>query len=485
MWGMKNVLGCILAIALLAAGCTANPTGGPLPTAGMPEATATIALPPITTASPVVRPTPTSTPKPTPETSPTPLGVSASQVRGTRISFWYPASGDVEGEYSAQIAEFNRTNIWGITVEGRSFLTTTQLEDQVTAQTGSLPNLVSVPLEMLLTWQAQSQIVFPLDELIHDPEWGLTSQETADIFNVFWNEESDGQRWGIPAERNAQVLFYNVSWAQALGFQHPPANTEEFKAQACAAMKANVADDNPDNNGTGGWILSTDPLALESWRLAFGGDPLPTQEGQPYIFNTPAAVSAYTFLKSLVDANCAWTARNPAPYPYFAQRQALFYSGSLLDLPFQARAMDFAKNSDRWTVIEYPSPNSSPVVLTSGNTNAVLRSTAAGELASWLFLRYLMLPRVASRLAAVNDLIPIRQSALDGMTDFRQNNAQWAQAAGWLNDYQAAPRLASWRTARRILQDAAWQIFSPIVKVDGIPGVLEELDGMVKEITKP
>ena len=196
---------------------------------------------------------------------------------------------------------------------------------------------------MLLTWQAQSQIVFPLDELIHDPEWGLTSQETADIFNVFWNEESDGQRWGIPAERNAQVLFYNVSWAQALGFQHPPANTAEFKAQACAAMKANVADDNPDNNGTGGWILSTDPLALESWRLAFGGDPLPTQEGQPYNFNTPAAVSAYTFLKSMVDENCAWTARNPAPYPYFAQRQALFYSGSLLDLPFQARAMDFAK----------------------------------------------------------------------------------------------------------------------------------------------
>ena len=41
MWGMKNVLGCILAIALLAAGCTANPTGVPLPTAGTPEATAT------------------------------------------------------------------------------------------------------------------------------------------------------------------------------------------------------------------------------------------------------------------------------------------------------------------------------------------------------------------------------------------------------------------------------------------------------------
>ncbi len=187
----------------------------------------------------------------------------------------------------------------------------------------------------------------------------------------------------------------------------------------------------------------------------------------------------------MVDENCAWTARNPAPYPYFAQRQALFYSGSLLDLPFQARAMDFAKSSDRWAVMEYPSPSGSPVVLTSGNTNAVLRSSAAGELASWLFLRYLMLPRVEARLAAVNDLLPARQSAVESMAGFRQNNAQWAQVVGWLDDFQPAPRLASWRTTRRILQDAAWQIFSPIVKVDGIPGVLEELDGMVKEITKP
>ena len=167
-------------------------------------------------------------------------GVSASQIRGARISFWYPASGELEDEYSAQIAEFNRTNIWGITVEGRAFLSTTQLEDQVNSQTGEPAQPGFGPLEMLLTWQAQSQIVFPLDELIHDPEWGLSSQEIADIFGYFWNEESDGQRWGIPAERNAQVLFYNVSWAQALGFQHPPATEDEFKTQACAAMKANV-----------------------------------------------------------------------------------------------------------------------------------------------------------------------------------------------------------------------------------------------------
>ena len=478
MWCMKSILGWFLAVVLLAAGCTANPTVSPLPAEETPHPTpgptSTIALPPLKTASPAVKPTPLTTPT---------LETSASQMRGTRISFWYPASGDLEDEYSTQIAEFNRTNIWGITVEGRPFLSTIQLEEEVTIQTGSLPNLVSVPLEMLLTWQEKSQIVLPLDEFIHDPEWGLTNEETGDIFEAFWNEESDGQRWGIPAERNAQVLFYNVSWAQALGFQHPPTTPDEFKAQACAAMKANVADDNLENNGTGGWILSYEPLVMESWRMIFGGEPLPVQEGEPYVFNTQASDDAFSFLKKMVDENCAWKALNPAPYPYFAQREALFYSGSLLDLPFQARAMDFAKSSDRWTVLEYPSPDGSPVVLTSGNTNAVLRSSGVNQLASWLFLRYLMLPRVQAQFAAVNDLIPVRQSAVDQMADFRKINPQWAQVVDWQADFKPAPRLASWRTVRRILQDAAWQIFSPIVKVEGIPGVLEELDGMVKEIT--
>ncbi len=478
MWGMKSALGWLLVIGILAAGCAAEPTGAPQPSSNPPEptsqATATLALPPLKTASPPIRSTPQA--NPTQE-------LNASQLRGTRIDFWYPASDDLEDEYAAQIAEFNQTNIWGIDVAGRSFLTTTLLEEQVLSAAGALPELVSAPLEMLLTWQAQSQIVYPLDSLIHDPAWGLTSQEINDFPGVFWNEETDGQRLGIPAERNVQLIFYNVSWAQTLGFQRLPTNPEEFEVQACAAMKANVADGDPENNGTGGWILSTDPLVLESWRMAFGGDPLPGKEGQPYIFDTDSSVSAYSFLKKLEDRNCAWTARNPAPYPYFAQRQALFYSGSLLDFPFQQRAMDFVKSTDSWIVMKYPTPHDSSTVLTSGNTNAVLRSSPEGQLASWLFLRYLMLPRVQARLAAVSNLIPSRQSAVESMSDFRLNHTLWAQAVGWVDDFKPAPRLASWRTVRRILQDAAWQIFSPIVKVDGIPAVLEELDGMVKEIT--
>jgi ABC-type glycerol-3-phosphate transport system substrate-binding protein len=414
--------------------------------------------------------------------------VKADELRGARVKFWFAATGELEKEMLAQIAEFNRSNLWGITVEGRSFLTSNTLEDQITpllSKPDDLPQAVAAPLEMLLSWQARAEVVVPLDGYIQDPEWSLATQDINDFWPAFWQaEQVDGKRWAVPAGRNPQVLFYNRTWAGALGFSQPPATPAEFRTQACAALKANLADEDPENDGMGGWIISNDPLALESWRRAFGGEALPDVSGRAYTFNTPATLKTFTFLRKLIDENCAWTARNPVPYAYFAQRRTLFYSGSLSDLPFQERAMAFEKSGDLWTILPYPAENQKPVVLFSGGSYGVLRSTPARQLASWLFLRHLMLARVQARLASAAGLLPERASALEAMSDFRNRHPQWAQASTWKDILQPAPRLASWRTVRRILQDAAWQIFSPIGKVDTISAVLSELDATIQDVLK-
>jgi hypothetical protein len=64
------------------------------------------------------------------------------------------------------------------------------------------------------------------------------------------------------------------------------------------------------------------------------------------------------------------------------------------------------------------------------------------------------------------------------------DHLQWVKAVGWKGQLQPAPTLASWRVARRIYQDAAWQIFQPFTKLEGIPAVLAELDKMVIELVK-
>lgn len=470
-----------LILAVTLSGCAAGQVSTPLP--GSPEPAPVFTA---TAESLLTLAVATPFPRPTASRVPT-VGVSAADLRGTKISFWFPASGELEKEYLAQAAEFNRSNVWGIFVEGRSFPGSTQLEEQVLAsqKSGGLPQAAAAPLEMLLSWNGQGKLVAPLDRYVQDPEWGLTAQDIADFWPTLWQaDQTGGTRWGIPDGRDLQVLFYNQTWAEALGFSKPPASPAEFRAQACAAMKANVADDNPENDGTGGWIVSNDALVLESWRRAFGGEALPVAEGLAYTFNTPQSVKAFTFLRKLLDDNCAWHARNPTPYPYFAQRQALFYSGSLLDLPFQERAMTFQKSTDRWTVLAYPAETRVPVVLASGLSHAVFLAKPVEQLAAWLFLRYLMLPRVQARLAVAGGLLPPRASALAEMTAYRQGHAQWAVAAAWQDWLQPAPRLASWRTVRRVLEDAGWQMFSPITKTDGIPAVLSELDAMSADVIK-
>lgn len=468
-------------VALLVAGCQSADleTRSPDPTPVM--AASATAIPKATSTLPtMLSPTAARTP-------PLGLGVQPGEIKGITIKFWYAADGSLDQEYAEQVADFNRRNVWGVTVETRSFLTSTRLEEQVLQEQrgGSLPHVVAAPLEMLLTWEGQIQALAGLNTYAGDQEWGLSLQEVADFLPSYWQAGQVSQeRWGIPANLDPQVIFYNQSWAEELGFSRPPVTTTEFRSQACAALKANLSDAILENNGTGGWILSNEPLVLESWRVAFGGPRLPVELDQPYIFNTPQTAQAFTYLRKLADEGCAWTARNPSPYQYFANRQALFYSGSLSDVSFQVRAMSFAKSGDRWTILPYPSETQAQKVVSSSEWYSILRSKPAEQLAAWLFIRHLMLPKTMARLSVGSQLLPARYSAISPASQALQAQPLWAKAAGWIDQFQPAPTLASWRTARRIFQDAAWQVFQPFTTLEGIPAILAELDKTVGELAR-
>jgi multiple sugar transport system substrate-binding protein len=69
-----------------------------------------------------------------------------------------------------------------------------------------------------------------------------------------------------------EVIFYNQTWLEELGFAGPPTTPDEFKEMACAASAAN-------GDGTGGYILRDDASAVAAWTFAFGGDVL-TEDGK-------------------------------------------------------------------------------------------------------------------------------------------------------------------------------------------------------------
>jgi ABC-type glycerol-3-phosphate transport system substrate-binding protein len=65
-----------------------------------------------------------------------------------------------------------------------------------------------------------------------DPLYGLSPADLADFPAVIWNQDDvDGKRFGVPAQRTARFLLYNQSWARELGFDSPPATSAEFDSR--------------------------------------------------------------------------------------------------------------------------------------------------------------------------------------------------------------------------------------------------------------
>jgi len=277
------------------------------------------------------------------------------------------------------------------------------------------------------------------------------------------------------------VLFYNQGWAESLGFNSPPVTPDDFKNQACAAAQANLKDLPWQNNGTGGWLVDTNALTLISWMQTFGGT-LPLVENQPYQFNTSQARDSFTYLRQLFDKGCAWAGKEDLPYDYFASRQAIFFSGPLQDILPLADTMAQQKSADHWSILPFPSLTHKPVLVVSGPSYAILKSSPRQQLAAWLFIRWMIQPEHLASLVEADGSLPVRVSELDQLSAFKQRYPQWNLVQQWIPVAQTTPPVSSWRQVKPILEDAGWQTFSSNFTVTQIPQTLVMLDETIQEV---
>ncbi len=464
------ILGALLPACTPAPQATGAPAGQATPT-GAVDATLAPATPTPAPTQPVVTPT-----------SPPHLQVNPEDLRGLQVTLWHPWTGEAAAVVDEITTAFNQSNVWGIQAtavdQGGSDMLAERVQSAL--ENDSAPNLIAAGAEQIQAWQAQAGTLIDLSSYAHDARWGLPPQEFADFPPNFWpGAETEGARYGIPASRSAQVLFYNQSWAQDLGFPNPPATPDEFEAQACAAAAANAGDGTPENDGTGGWIISHDGLVMLSWMKSFGATPLPDPQTGEFRFNSAPVKDAYTFLRRLYDSNCAWTGRLPSPYDYFATRHALFYSGTIEEIAVQLRAEQRNSSADTWTVIPYPTLERKPVLVTNDIQYAVPVNSREQQLAAWLFVRYLTLPENQAKLASVTGAWPASMSAMDLMNDYRQEVPQWAQTLLWVPIASPAPVQPGWRMVRNILEDASWNMFQANITQESIPQILDVLDATI------
>ena len=429
---------------------------------------------------PTEPPRSTETPAPTPSPTPEPvtlLEVEASQLTGVAIQFWHSFSGARERLLSEWADTFNASNTYGITVElARQDSLFNTVRDAIRA--GSPPHLTIAFTNQAAAWDLAGappgSAFVDLTPYMTDPVYGYADDEMADFYSAFLEQETvDGKLIGFPTYRSAQVMFYNVTWAQELGFQAPPTTPDEFNAQSCAASQARV-------DGTGGWFVNTDTATTLSWIFAFEGQILSPEGG--YTFNTPEATAAFGFIRELYAEGCAWRPEPTFPNAEFATRQGLFYSSGLNGLFFQQQAFEEAGSTDQWTMIPFPSPDGQPVTHIFGPAYNVFKTTPEGQLAAWLFIQWVSSPANQARWTEISGSYPTRASAIEYLNPYIAGLPQWTRAYDLVPRGKNEPSLPSWGTVRWVVSDAAAQLFGFGFSADKIPGILEELERTANEV---
>lgn len=469
---LKIALPVILSLSMQLASCSPAPTASAVPTEPLPAPITAPTIPPTTTPTSVPTAALTSVPTNVPSDVPTAAPKPAADPTGQSITFWHVwGTGIPNLTIQAIVDEFNARNEWGITVKAVDQWSYTNLEDAFNAaiKAGELPDLVTGYTNAMAHWYALGAVI-DLDPYLNDPALGLSESEWSAFYPGAINggKAADGKYIAFPISQSANVIFYNSQWAKELGFDNPPTNYEEFKAQACAATEANNTDNDPNNDGTGGLVLYASASNVASFVFANRGTMLNADQ-TGYDFTNQSVADVATFFKDLSDSKCAYQT-NSYPNPEFATRKAIFTMSSTAGLPYQMEAFQAAgATQDNWTLIPFPGKNGGEAVDLFGQYVAMGNTDPKRMMATWVFLKYLTLPEVQARWIEGSAYYPTRSDTGQYLTAYKEANPIWSYGLSFLWYGLAEPAWPSWTSVRRSVGDT----FSAILQ--GSPSDIQML----------
>jgi len=382
--------------------------------------------------------------------------------------------------------EFNQSNEWGIVVDVEFHSDEIVfIEDMNQAITeGEPPELIAAPGFFLRSIEENGFDLQNLQNFIDSRDWGFSEDEVKSFLPIFWNADNHAdKRIGIPAYQSGQFIFLNKTWAKELGFADQLSNPDDFKDLTCEAGSSYLNDSDLTNNGTGGWAYTYNPNSFFSWLKAFeGGDGSNIEN--PTVFGSPENIESGTFLYDLFLDNCAWIGRQQQPYYYFANRQALAYSGRMEDILNQERVNELNKATDQWSVIPYPSKLERPILLVDGDAYAITTRDAEKALAAWIFVRWLLTPENQVRIIEVTGTFPISELAIELLKDYKNAHPVWADALNYLPLAQKVPEDPKWGMTKEVLADLSWKLIQFNSKREDIPVFFQDAQNLLIEITK-
>jgi ABC-type glycerol-3-phosphate transport system substrate-binding protein len=123
-----------------------------------------------------------------------------------------------------------------------------------------------------------------------------------------------------------------------------------------------------------------------------------------------------------------------------------------------------------------------------GSSFIVFQSDEVTQLASWLFIRWILSAENQARWVQSTGLFPLRNSTMPLLADYSASHPQWTDAVKLLPDAQNTPQLASWRVVKVMLEDGFRDMFDTIRHPDltdgQVPLILKQMDDTAQDLNK-
>ena len=435
----------------------------------------------------------TPTPRPTPTATPIPeyLSIKSEDLAGTKLILRSSLNGTEQKELEELVNLFNTENEEGITVQLIHAASLDELSSITSAQSKDKTDLVIADSAWLRRQNTYGQPFMELSSFMNTRDLALDGENIEPLMDVMLKtEDQNGDYYALPLWAEPAFLFYNKTWAIELGYEESPSDLAGFAEQACAAGKANYADKDNSKHGTGGWIVSSSPEGVLSWMLTFTqnnenpGELIRSREGEVFI-------DTASWLRNLFDNGCAWNSRVREPYDYFANRFALFYSGTYADAKRQYSAFEQSDGHgfDNWELIVYPSRESGtkkdPRVYADTTSIAVLQSENAKKInAAWRFIRWIYRDEHAAELALSAEGWPVQDN--DEITKLYRKSGKdkLYQTLSYRQYLVNNSADENWLTDQMILADGFNYVFNPSAKPEDIAGIWEQIGSIIAEINE-
>jgi ABC-type glycerol-3-phosphate transport system substrate-binding protein len=382
-----------------------------------------------------------------------------------KLEFWHTRRGSQEDLLKAVCDEYEAKNP-NVQLEPVYQGNYDALNKKIRAsiQAKSVPAL-AVAYESHVTEYMANEVVRPLDDLVKEPETGLSEADLADIPEQYLAsnryKQFNNQLLSFPFTKSNLVMYYNKTLLKKAGFDAPPATWDEFEKQAAAVTRL---------IGKPAYACNPDPSTLDGIIYSFGGQVL-DESGVSTQFDQPAAVKAFEMLGRMAKSKTLVEATGDDVGGLFIGQSCAF----ALDSSSGRKNMEEGVGSQfDWDIAIIPHAEGvQPVTVMYGPNICIFKGTPERERESWKFVKYFTSPEVTARWARETGYLPVRKSAVElpEMKAFYQQNPRAQHVYDILPSAKGEPNVVGWQEVRDQLAAAARAVISganPIATATGL-----------------